>query len=88
MATADPSGSLLAAHNAAWDSFVKYFDSNGTSTDHWGACGIDRGCHRYMELNKTDLDFLPAGNDPLSPGPANISIYEPCNYVSNFAYYR
>merc|ERR1712107_13930 len=62
--------------DSAWGGMVAYSDSNGTPEDEWGGC-LDTGhCHKYHEQNTTAQDFH------------NITIYEPCNYVSNVAYYH
>ena len=57
-----------------------FFKNNGTKNDTWGGCYTGREghpeCVNYMEENATALDV------------DGIIIYEPCNYVSNVAYYR
>lgn len=70
---------LLESQNQAWGKFIEYFDSNGTKGDRWGNCIHSKNqseCHDYHELNATALNR------------DGIIIYEPCNYVSNVAYYH
>jgi hypothetical protein len=65
---------------------TEYFLTNGTSndymnqTDHWGGC-----------TPETDFARCPRGymrNKSAEFGSDKMTIYEPCNYVSNVAYYR
>ena len=44
--------------------------------DEWGTCLNDGHCVEYFEQNATTQNFH------------NITIYEPCNYASNIAYYH
>ena len=67
---------LVAAHDSAWAGFVAYWDANGTASDGWGACTAATGCHEYRELNLTALDV------------DGVQIFEPCNSVSNLAFYK
>jgi len=70
---------LLQSQNKAWGQFINYFLSNGTTGDRWGNCIKIKNqteCHDYHELNATALNV------------DGIIIYEPCNYVSNVAYYH
>ena len=55
-----------------------FFKNNGTANDTWDGCrtGVSAECENYMENNATALDV------------DGVIIYEPCNYVSNVAYYR
>ena len=58
----------------AWYGFVQYHDSNGKpGEDEWLPRPPKFG---WSEFNITQQDFH------------NISIYEPCNYASNAAYYK
>jgi len=67
---------LPKAQDAAWAGMIEYSDSNGTPQDEWGGC-LDTGhCHKYHEQNATTQNFH------------NMTIYEPCNYASNVAYYH
>eukprot|EP00462_Mataza_sp_D1_P019372 CAMPEP_0175127334 /NCGR_PEP_ID=MMETSP0087-20121206/4333_1 /TAXON_ID=136419 /ORGANISM="Unknown Unknown, Strain D1" /LENGTH=415 /DNA_ID=CAMNT_0016409309 /DNA_START=128 /DNA_END=1375 /DNA_ORIENTATION=- len=68
---------LQASQEAAWSGFLQYFEQNGTADDRWGSCTNVSICNHYMENNATAL-----------PGDVPATIYEPCNYVSNVAYYR
>ncbi len=52
---------------------VDYSNSDGFEGDSWGGTVL---VPHYFETNKTDQDF------------ENILIYEPCNYVSNVAFYH
>jgi hypothetical protein len=80
---------LLISQNAAWAGIDSYWKSNGTDTDsrglpdHWGECSMyddERNCNMdgHMWLRHTPELF----------GPEKIIMYEPCNYVSNVAYYH
>jgi len=67
---------LMSSQDAAWGGMIQYSDSDGTPEDRWGDC-LDTGhCHKYHEQNATVQEFH------------NITIYEPCNYASNVAYYH
>lgn len=70
------STNLTASHDAAWTGFRQFFITNGTAGDGWGACSAEAGCKQYMENNYTALDVDAIG------------IFEPCNSVSNLAYYK
>ena len=52
---------------------VQYSDQDGVPGDRWGEYMSD---HIYYEQNATAQDYH------------NITIYEPCNYASNVAYYH
>lgn len=66
---------------------MNYFESNGTDndymnqTDHWGGC-----------TPETKNTRCPVGdykeNKPSLFGKERMIVYEPCNYVSNVAYYH
>ena len=80
---------LLKSQNSAWSGIDSDWKSNGTSidtrgeADHWGECSkydADRDC------NKAGHAFLRS--TPELFGPEKIIMYEPCNYVSNLAYYH
>jgi hypothetical protein len=69
---------LKASQDAAWRGFVEYAIVPKAG-DSWGNdCKNEPNgtCDHYMENNRTFLNIN------------NISIYEPCNFVSNVAYYR
>jgi len=66
---------------------LAYFKSNGVDndymnrTDHWG------GCTPY--INDTRCPVGPYQRNVSHPfGVEKMTVYEPCNYVSNVAYYR
>jgi len=67
---------LWKVSNGAWAGMVAYHQSNGTGNDTWGSCLGNGHCHEYHEQNLTIQDYQ------------GIGIYEPCNYVSNLAYYH
>lgn len=69
-----------------WD----YFDTNGTNKDaygepdHWGGCtefSADLRCTRPPYMRNTSHPFAGMNGK-------NITIEEPCNYVSNIAFYH
>ena len=67
---------LRAVSDGAWWGMKEYHATNGAGNDTWGSC-LDTGhCHKYHEQNLTVQEYH------------NISIYEPCNYASNVAYYH
>ena len=66
-----------ASQDAAWEGFISYSVSNGTYNDTWGGC---TWCPQYHEHRPTPLIY--------NASVAHITIYEPCNFVSNLAYYR
>eukprot|EP00040_Diaphanoeca_grandis_P027253 m.154695 g.154695 ORF g.154695 m.154695 type:complete len:511 (-) comp30903_c0_seq1:2183-3715(-) len=69
---------LWASQNAAWNGFVEYAVLPNPN-DPWGndCKNYPNGtCDHYEENNRTQLDIQ------------NVSIYEPCNFVSSAAYYR
>ena len=65
-------GRLLAASDAAWRGLGHY----DNPADPWGSCNASTGCKEYKEMNETRLDV------------SGVLVYEPCNTVSNAAYYR
>jgi len=67
---------LTEVSNGAWLGMVSYHDTNGQGNDTWGSCLGNGHCHQYHEQNLTIQTYH------------NISIYEPCNYASNIAYYH
>ena len=66
--------------NNSWNGFITFGLSNGTSDDPWGT-----NKHTWMEWNLQPM----ASNSSSSaiPGANRILITEPCDYVSNMAYY-
>ncbi|XP_023321882.1 uncharacterized protein LOC111696503 [Eurytemora carolleeae] len=74
---------LYTSQDAAWAGMIAYSDSNGTPEDEWGGC-LDTGhCHKYHEQNATTQS-----RSVKYQNFHNITIYEPCNYASNVAYYH
>ena len=78
---------LLRSQEAAWEGINKYWLANGTKNDtrgledHWGECSLydpHSNCGSWMWLRHTPELF----------GREKIIMYEPCNYVSNIAYYH
>ena len=76
---------LEISQEHAWSGMLSYWKSNGTSSDsrgredHWGECDPkDSWCSQTLYLRHTPGYF----------GEEEMKIYEPCNYVSNVAYYR
>ena len=60
----------------AWRGMIQYSDQNGVPGDEWGMCLGSGHCVTYFEQNATQQIFH------------NITIYEPCNYASNMAFYH
>merc|ERR1712166_1308906 len=78
---------LIPSQDNAWKEMLAYFKSNGVDkdymnrTDHWG------GCTPY--INDTRCPVGPYQRNVSHPfGVEKMTVYEPCNYVSNVAYYR
>lgn len=76
---------LFKSQNQAWKGQIDYWLSNGTSkdsegqVDHWGQILVHDATMAYNEYRQ---------NKSRSMGRYNMLIYEPCNYVSNIAYYH
>ena len=72
-----------------WKGFLDYWKSNGTTddfrntTDYWGECSRDEFGNKSNCANNEYYRFQP---EPF--GQENMQIFEPCNYVSNVAYYH
>ena len=64
---------LTASTTSFWNGFVSYALSNGTRGDPWYENATH---HPWIEFNTTKSELH------------NITIFEPCNWVSNVAYYR
>lgn len=68
-----------------WKGMIDYWLSNGTDfdykghPDHWGQQVIDDPRKGFIEYHQGKASKF---------GRYNMTIYEPCNYVSNIAYYR
>jgi len=66
---------------------LEYFKSNGVDkdymgkTDHWG------GCTPYIDDTRCPVGPYQRST-PHEFGVEKMTVYEPCNYVSNVAYYR
>jgi len=80
---------LLNAQNNAWMNMYQYYLSNGTAkdamnlTDHWGRC-ID-----YYGVGRCNITAYMRNKTAMFPGfDDKMEIMEPCNYVSNVAYYH
>ena len=77
---------LLDSQEAAWKGMTDYFLSNGTDrdymnqTDHWG------GCTPWTDFERCPRSYMR--NKSAEFGSDKMIIEEPCNYVSNVAYYR
>lgn len=78
---------LVKSQNAAWAGIDSYWKSNGTDidsrgkADHWGECSKyykGSNCYGHNWIRSTPELF----------GPEKIEMIEPCNYVSNVAYYH
>jgi hypothetical protein len=69
--------SLLALSDAAWTGFLDYGESNGAldGSDAWGKPS------KFKEFNPTPLSASSVG------ASSDIVIEQPCNTVSNIAYY-
>jgi hypothetical protein len=75
---------LIASQNAAWQKIASFYKDSPAlraagSTQYWGDCpaGSER-CPVGPYLRSTPSQF----------GRDNIEIMEPCNYVSNVAFYQ
>lgn len=78
---------LIPSQDNAWKEMLAYFKSNGVDkdymnrTDHWGEC--------TPYINDTRCPVGPYQRNQSSTfGVEKMTVYEPCNYVSNVAYYR
>ena len=73
---------LPRAQDQFWKGQIDFWLSNGTArdsegnVDHWGQIKGDH-CYREYHQGKT-----------ASMGGYNMTIYEPCNFASNIAFYR
>jgi hypothetical protein len=71
---------LEAAQDASWFRFFEYYIQDGNGTDTWGSEPPE---YQERKDNKASL----FGDDPQNPNRRYL-ILEPCNYVSNVAFYR
>jgi len=69
---------LAKVQETIWDGFVKWGISNGTDSDPWD------GGSNWQEYNPQPM----AQNDDKIDGATKILITQPCNYVSNMAFYE
>lgn len=81
---------LIKAQDSAWGGFVEYYAANRnvTGSDTWGMDPVPW----HESYNNRDWGNYTGGS-ALQSMDYNISfpsipIYEPCNFASNFAYYR
>jgi len=66
---------LVKAQDSIWKKgFIDYYHNGGRKGDKWGNCGSN-----FIEWKWGSKKSSKFGE---------IDIYEPCNYVSNVAYYR
>lgn len=72
----DTNPDMKRASDLAWNGMLTYYDMDGVEDDHWGDCLNIGHCVEYFEQNATKQELHDA------------TIYEPCNYVSNLAYYH
>lgn len=80
---------FLDSQVMAWKGIHQYYRTNGTDhdfmnqTDHWGGCtqaSADERCTVPPYMRRTPADF--------GTGEEDILIEEPCNYVSNVAFFH
>ena len=74
---------LVASQEAAWKGINEYWANDGAYSyngkdDRWGILNPGRD-GEYYEYIRTEPDTF---------GNQKIKVYEPCNYVSNIAFYR
>ena len=70
---ADQDDLLVRSQEATWSKILDFWKRNGTEGDHWGETG----------------NIVPwSRNTPEIFGKDGMIINEPCNYVSNMAYYH
>lgn len=79
----------IPSQNLGWKGFLGYWKSNGTKVDYrglpdyWGECSNTEFGNQSDCMNEEYYRFKP---EPF--GKENMLIFEPCNYVSNVAYYH
>ena len=80
---------LMKSQNAAWKGMIDYFKTNGTNkdyqghADHWGGCDVDDDrCEAYIYREAKE------NHEGGFFGMDKMEVYEPCNYVSNIAFYH
>lgn len=73
---------LVSTTEKSWKGFLEYGMTEGQpdGSDQWGK---EEG-ESWIEYEPTPL----TSDNSTYPGAADILVYEPCNYVSNMAYYR
>ena len=82
---------MLSSQDGAWKGMGDYFLSNGTAKDYmglpdtWGGCIEDAPNTRCPVGNYKE--WL-ANKDGKPFGDQDMTIFEPCNYASNVAYYH
>ena len=86
----DNDDKLMDSQNAAWTGMYQFFKQNGTDSDyqgnpdHWGQCD-DKNRRDICTIDPHTADVV---HGPALFGDEEMIIYEPCNYVSNVAYYH
>ena len=74
----------LSSQNAAWAGMVEYWKAGGDPKDFEGMDDSWGAADKFNERNP--VDYLRT--EPTVFGNEGMIIYEPCNYVSNVAYYH
>ena len=78
---------LIPSQDNAWKEMLAYFKSNGVDKDYMGKSDHWGGCTPYIPDTRCPVG--PYQRNTSHPfGVEKMTVYEPCNYVSNVAYYR
>lgn len=82
---------MLASQDGAWKGMGDYFLSNGTAKDYMGLPDTWGGCIEDLPNTRCPVgnykEWL-ANKDGEPFGDQKMTIFEPCNYSSNIAYYH
>jgi len=80
---------LIKSQQGAWGGYLNYWKTNGTKSDFygkpdwWGRCFVNEtadlhcGDSPYAEFSEGKMAYV-----------GDVYSFEPCNYVSNVAYYH
>ena len=85
----DGDDKVLVSQDAAWKGMLQYFDTNGTDKDSMGDADHWGGCTEFSaDVRCTVAPYMRNKSDDFGSGRDHILIEEPCNYVSNIAYFH
>ena len=76
---------LIKSQNNAWKEIQSYFGTNGTSVDYMGKSDHWGECTPYVENTRCPVGPYQRNS---SETFGQVEVIEPCNYVSNIAYYH